>query len=136
MPADREAKLLLPSPTALGPPLVAAVASGGADLLSQGVEEPPAVTRTLIEFHGANCSWCLNNMLTHLRSHESVVSVSYHAGTGCIEVDHDADDAADLLAGIQEDLRGWRQADNGERMMVDLDVHPAEACPFEPRAGS
>lgn len=91
------------------------------------------MTPTVIEFHGANCPWCLNNMLDHLRSHESVVSVRLRSGTGCIEVEHDAADFANLLSGVQTDLRGWRQADNGERLMIDLDVHPSSACPFEPR---
>lgn len=92
------------------------------------------MNHTLIEFHGANCAWCLNNMLTHLRSHDSVTSAEFNAGTGCIEVDHDTDDFGDLLAGVRADLRGWRQADNGERVMVDLDVHPSSACPFGPIA--
>jgi len=86
--------------------------------------------RTLIEFHGANCSWCLNNMLTHLRSHGSVQSAEFQKGTGCIEVDHDAGDFDELFEGVSMDLRGWRQADNGERVMIDLDVHPSAMCPF------
>lgn len=88
------------------------------------------MTHTLIEFHGANCTWCLNNMLTHLRSHDSVISAEFRAGSGCIEVDHNATDFDEILNGVQADLRGWRQADNGERVMVDLDVHSASQCPF------
>lgn len=90
------------------------------------------MTRTLIEFHGANCSWCLNNMISHLRSSEGVVAVRFQAGTGCIEVDHDAGDVAQLLSGMRADLRGWRQADNGERVMVDLGVHSSATCHFKP----
>jgi len=86
---------------------------------------------TLIEFHGANCSWCLRNTIDHLRSFDSVVSARERMGTGCIEVDHDAADIDELLAGVQADLRGWEQADNGERVMVDLQVHEAAQCPFK-----
>lgn len=92
--------------------------------------------RTLIEFRGANCSWCLNNMLSHLRSHDSVIAAEFQAGKGCIEVDHDAEDFEQLLAGVESDLRGWRLADNGERVMVDLDVHESTQCPFRSGATS
>lgn len=86
--------------------------------------------RTVIEFKGANCSWCLNNTLSHLRSHRSVLSAHVREGTGCIEVDHDAGDADELLGGVHADLRGWQSADNGERVMVDLHVHESSDCPF------
>lgn len=94
------------------------------------------MTHTVIEFRGANCSWCLNNMLNHLRSHGSVSSAHLQTGTGCIEVDHNAADFDELLRGIRTDLRGWRQAENGERVMIDVDVHPSAMCPFRPVDGS
>jgi hypothetical protein len=43
-------------------------------------------------------------------------------------VEHDHDDPAALIAEIHDDLRGWEQADNGERVMVDLDVHEESQC--------
>lgn len=92
--------------------------------------------RTVIEFSGANCVWCLNNTLAHLRSHESVLSARLQKGTACIEVDHDAGDLDELLAGLQADLRGWQRADNGERVIVDLQVHDSSECPFGRSAGS
>ncbi|MGH9066113.1 MAG: hypothetical protein ACRD0J_01105 [Acidimicrobiales bacterium] len=73
-------------------------------------------------------------MLAHLRSHESVSRAELRAGRGCIEVDHDTGDFAELLEGVRADLRGWRQADNGERVMIDLDVHPSSMCPFHATA--
>ena len=88
--------------------------------------------RTLIEFDGANCSWCLNRALAHLRSHGSVLSARVREGTGCIEVDHDAGDLDDLLAGLHADLRGWQKADNGERMLVNLRTHEEARCSFRP----
>ena len=91
-----------------------------------------AMSRTLIEFNGANCSWCLNQTIAHLRSHGSVVSARVREGTGCIEVDHDAGDMDELLAGLHADLRGWHKADNGERVMVDLRVHEESQCSFRP----
>lgn len=86
----------------------------------------------LIEFHGANCSWCLNNTLTHLRSHASVSSADLQPRTGCIELDYEADNFDELLKGVRADLHGWRQADNGERVMIDLNVHPSSMCPCRP----
>jgi hypothetical protein len=85
--------------------------------------------RTVIEFRGANCSWCLNDMLAHLRSHNSVMSATTRSGSGCIEVRHDASDLDDLLTSLQADLRGWYQAENGERVMVHVPVHPSRRCP-------
>lgn len=85
---------------------------------------------TVIEFHGANCNWCLNDMVSHLRSHPSVRVATLHAGAGCIEVSHDAPDVDGLLVALRADLRGWNQADNGERVMVQVPVHPSPKCPF------
>lgn len=86
--------------------------------------------QSVIEFHGANCAWCLNDMLSDLRSHDSVVAATFHAGTGCIEVRYGAPDVGDVLTALQADLRGWHQADNGERVMVEVPVHPSRNCPF------
>lgn len=99
---------------------------------SGGGGGPTGTRRTLIEFNGANCAWCLNNTLSHLRSHPSVLLARVREGTGCIEVDHDAGDLDELLAGLHVDLRGWQKADNGERMMVELKVHEAAQCRFRP----
>lgn len=86
--------------------------------------------RTLIQFQGANCAWCLNELVSDLRSHDSVVTATLHAGAGCIEVRHGAPDVGSVLRDLQADLRGWRQADNGERVMVQVPVHPSRKCPF------
>lgn len=86
--------------------------------------------RTVIEFRGANCTWCLNEMLSELRSHHSIVTAAFQAGRGCIEVRHDAPDLGDVLTALQADLRGWHQADNGERVMVQVPLHPSRKCPF------
>lgn len=92
-----------------------------------------ATQPVVIEFRGANCTWCLNTLLGHLRGCNSVVSATLHAGTGCIEVRADAADLDDLLAALEVDLRGWNQADNGERVMVQLAVHESQQCPFSPQ---
>ncbi len=91
-----------------------------------------AMRRTLIEFSGANCSWCLNTTLVHLRSHQSVRSARVREGAGCVEVDHDAGDLDELLTGLNADLRGWQKADNGERVMVNLRVHEESQCSLRP----
>lgn len=86
--------------------------------------------QTLIEFRGANCTWCLNYAISHLRSRHAVRAVQVQAGMGCIEVDHDADDLDELLPDVRADLRGWQRADNAERVLVDLQVHEAGQCPL------
>lgn len=96
----------------------------------KGSSTPVTPSMTVIEFHGANCAWCLNDMLSELRAHESVVTATFQAGAGCIEVRHEAPDVGDLLTALQADLRGWHQADNGERVMVHVPLHPARNCPF------
>lgn len=85
---------------------------------------------TVVEFQGANCSWCLNDMLGHLRAHDSVMSATLRAGAGCVEVRHHAPDIEELITALRAELRGWRQADNGERVMVQVPVHPSPTCPF------
>lgn len=114
-------------------------AGGGTSTASHRGEEPadrsgdePAEQRgkrTMFEFDGANCGWCLSRTLAHLRADERVRWAALQAGSSCIEVHHTASDAGDLLTGVGALLRGWRQADNGERVIVDLDVHPSSSCP-------
>ena len=84
--------------------------------------------RTVLEFRGANCAWCLNDVLNGLRSQDAVVTATLHAETGCIEVIHEARDVGDVLSAIRADLRGWHQADNGERVMVRVPLHPSPNC--------
>ena len=96
----------------------------------KGAPEPTGQQQRVIEFHGANCAWCLNEMLSELRSHGSVLTATLRAGAGCIEVRPCGPDACDVLTALHADLRGWHQADNGERVMVQVPLHPSRNCPF------
>jgi hypothetical protein len=84
--------------------------------------------RTIIQLGSSNCGWCLNAMADQLRARPLVGNVHLNASTGCLVVDHEHDDPAALIAGIQHDLRGWELAENGEAVMVDLDVHEESQC--------
>ncbi len=68
-------------------------------------------------------------MSTRLRARPLVSQVHVDASSGCLVVDHDHDDPAALVAQIHDDLRGYELADNGERVMVYLDVHQESDCP-------
>ncbi len=87
---------------------------------------------TVVQLGNSNCSWCVNAMIEHLRARPLVREVRSSMTTGCLEVDHDYADEAELVAGIHDDLRGWVKADNGEAVMVELDVHPEGQCPLRP----
>ena len=68
-------------------------------------------------------------MVAHLRARPLVRLVRLSRSTGYLVVDHDHDNVAALVTEISEDLRGWELADNGERVMVTLDVHEQGVCP-------
>ena len=85
---------------------------------------------TVVELANSNCGWCLRVMSDRLLARPRVRRVHLNAAAGCLVVEHDHDDPAALVAGIHDDLRGWELADNGERVMVDLDVHEESECPW------
>jgi hypothetical protein len=85
--------------------------------------------RTVVKLQNSNCVRCLDLMSTRLRARPLVSQVHVDASSGCLVVDHDHDDPAALIVQIHDDLRGWELADNGERVMVYLDVHQESECP-------
>ncbi len=85
---------------------------------------------TVVNLGNSNCPWCMNATVERLRARPLVHDVRSDMAAGCLEVDHDYADEAELVAGIHDDLRGTVKAANGEVMMVDLDVHPEGQCPF------
>lgn len=89
--------------------------------------------RTLIELGNSNCPWCLNSMVDDLRASPHVFGVRSNAAYGCLEVDHDLDDPADVVVIIRDDLRGSIQASNGEVTMIELHPHPSAECPVAPK---
>lgn len=85
--------------------------------------------RTLVELSNSNCPWCLNALVDQLRRNPSVDDVRSDAHSGCLVVDHHSIDPGALLGAI-ETLRAWEVAGNGERVMVNVDAHPATRCPY------
>jgi hypothetical protein len=71
-------------------------------------------------------------MIDHLNARPLMRQVHVNATTGCLVVDHDHDSPVALIEEIHDDLRGWELAGNGERVMVDLDVHEETHCPLFP----
>ncbi len=86
-----------------------------------------APVRTALDLGNSNCTWCLNNAVDDLRGREEVTGVVLDAGRGCLAVEHDGGTAA-LVAVVRSVLRGSEQADNGEEVMVDLDVRERPGC--------
>lgn len=84
--------------------------------------------RTVVELGNSNCTLCRDAVIDHLMTRPLVRQVRPNSSAGCLSIEHDHDSAAALLAVIQDDLRGWELADNGERVMVTLDVHEGAAC--------
>lgn len=84
--------------------------------------------KTTVGLASSNCSWCLNAMAERLAAQPLVRNVHVNAAAGCLEVDHDHDNPEALVAKIHDDLRGWATADNGEAVMVELDVQEESAC--------
>lgn len=87
--------------------------------------------QTVIQLQNSNCGRCLDIMSNRLLARPLVRQVHVDASTGCLLVEHDHEDPGLLVAQIHDDLRGWELADNGERVMVDLDVHEESQCQWQ-----
>jgi hypothetical protein len=86
------------------------------------------MNQTVVRLGDTNCPWCLNAMVDRLRSRPRVREVKINASAGCLELLHDHDDAAALLADIGDVLRGSVEAGNGEIVMVGLDAQIVSQC--------
>jgi len=73
---------------------------------------------TLVRVENANCSWCMNAVRDELLARPLVRDVQMSATAGCLEVEHDHDDPSALTGLLQQSLRGWQVADNGEIVQV------------------
>ncbi len=87
---------------------------------------------TIVQLGDSNCPWCVNAMVERLRARPAVRAVRSSMADGCLEVDHDYHDESELVVGIHDDLRGWAMAENGEAVMVELNVHRESTCPSRP----
>lgn len=85
--------------------------------------------QTVIKLGDSNCPWCLNAMVEHLRVRPRVREVQINASAGCLVVNHDHDDVAELLADIGEVLRGSVEMSNGEVVMIALRPSIVLECP-------
>ncbi|HET9731513.1 MAG TPA: hypothetical protein VFP54_02455 [Acidimicrobiales bacterium] len=84
--------------------------------------------RTVVELGNSNCTLCRDAVIDHLMTRPLVRQVHPDSSAGCLVVEHDHDSPAALLAVIEDDLRGWELADNGERVMVRLEVFEGARC--------
>jgi len=91
--------------------------------------------RTVVELGNSNCTLCRDAVIDHLRTRPLVREVRSDSTVGCLVVEHDHDSPAALLAVVQDVLRGWELADNGERVMVTLEVHEGPGCILHDRRG-
>jgi hypothetical protein len=91
---------------------------------------------TVVELGNSNCTLCRDAVIDHLITRPLVRQVHLNSTVGCLVVEHDHDSPAALLAVIQDDLRGWKLADNGERVMVKLEVHEGTGCVLHQRKGT
>jgi copper chaperone CopZ len=87
---------------------------------------------TNLRVDGANCPFCLNDLIDHLRTIDGVTSVNSSISEGCIAIDHDDLDVAELLDTIRSSLHGVAMASN-EIVMSPIDpVISVLRCSHEP----
>jgi copper chaperone CopZ len=75
---------------------------------------------TNLRIDGANCPFCLNDVIDRLRAIDGVTSVDSSISAGCLAIDHDALDPEDLLNLIRTSLHGVSMASN-EIVMSPID---------------
>ena len=86
---------------------------------------------TAIDLGNSNCPTCLNAMVDDLRAHPQVTRVHSNAAIGCLEVEHNFEDPAEIIDSIRANLRGSVQASNGELGMFELQAHIGSRCPLK-----
>ena len=67
---------------------------------------------TNLRVDGANCPLCLNDVVNHLRTIDGITSVDSSISDGCIAIDHDDLDMAELIDTIRTSLHGVTMAAN------------------------
>ncbi|MGY6501013.1 MAG: hypothetical protein ACXIVQ_09005 [Acidimicrobiales bacterium] len=84
--------------------------------------------RTQILVENANCTFCIDAVRTELLARPLVRHVEMSATAGCLEVEHDHDDPAALVALLRASLHGSQVADNGEIVMIVTDPTLTHGC--------
>lgn len=85
----------------------------------------PDLVTTEIDVAGANCPWCLNEMLDALRRQPGVVAADTSMGDGCLRLEH----WQLPVDGLVDVVRTHLHADDmssGEHLMVKVDPVAAE----------
>jgi len=75
---------------------------------------------TNLRVDGANCPFCLNDVIDHLRTIDGITSVESSISEGCIAIEHDDLDVAGLVDTIRNSLHGVTFAAN-EIVMSPID---------------
>ncbi len=83
---------------------------------------------TLVRVENANCSYCMNAVRAELLTRPLVRHVQMSAVDGCLDVEHDHDDPAALIAVLTTSLHGWQAADNGEIVAVTTNSTLSTGC--------
>jgi len=87
---------------------------------------------TNLRVDGANCPFCLNDVIDHLRNVDGITSVDSSISQGCIAIEHDDLDVAGLINTIGTMLHGVIMAAN-EIVMSPIDpVVSVLHCSHEP----
>jgi len=88
--------------------------------------------QTNLRVDGANCPFCLNDVIDHLRRIDGITSVDSSISEGCIAIEHDNLDVAELIDTIGRSLRGVTMAAN-EIVMSSIDpLVSVLRCSHEP----
>lgn len=85
--------------------------------------------QTLLQLENGNCSFCHNKVVAELRKREHVASVHSDFSKGCLVIEHDEDPGA-LASLVTNTARAVEVAANGERVMVFVDAHEEQECPY------
>jgi hypothetical protein len=82
--------------------------------------------KTEIQLPGANCPVCFETVREMLLEDARVTAVHGAFSGHCMEVEHDAIPAEDLIELLHRNLHGVEIAGNGEEVMVDVEASIGE----------
>jgi hypothetical protein len=82
--------------------------------------------KTEIQLPGANCPVCFETVREVLLEDRRVTAVHGNFSGHCLEVDHDAVPAEELIGLLHRNLHGVEIAGNAEQVMVDVEASIGE----------
>jgi hypothetical protein len=83
---------------------------------------------TSIEVKNANCSFCFNEARSALLQSPLVRAVNADAAHGCFQIDHDYPGSTEILAILDQRLKAWTVAGNGEVEMARATASVIDRC--------